>query len=75
MAEKTIETVLKEHTDQLISLPGVVGTAIGECERKPCIKVLVVEKSPGLLQQIPSELQGFPVVVEQTGPIRPLGPG
>jgi PBP1b-binding outer membrane lipoprotein LpoB len=38
MPEKTIEAVLKEHTDTLMSLPGVVGTAQGECAGKPCIK-------------------------------------
>ena len=74
MPEKNIEAVLKEHTDRLLSLPGVVGTAIGQCEEKPCIKVLVVKRTPELLEKIPSELQGFPVVVEETGPIRSLNP-
>jgi hypothetical protein len=40
MQQKKIETVLKEHTDSLMAVPGVVGTAIGECAGKPCIKVL-----------------------------------
>ena len=31
MQKKPIEDVLKEHTDSLMSLPGVVGTAQGEC--------------------------------------------
>ncbi len=72
MAGVTIEDVLKQHTDRLMALPGVVGTAIGECEGKPCIKVLVVKKSPELLKKIPSNLEGFPVVVEETGEIRAL---
>jgi hypothetical protein len=74
MPEKAIEEVLKQHTDSLMSLPGVVGTAIGKCEGKPCIKVLVVKKTPELSEKIPLELEGFPVVVEETGMIRRLDP-
>lgn len=72
MERKTIEEVLKQHTDRLMSLPGVVGTAIGECEGKPCIKVLVVKKTPELLKKIPPKLEGFSVSVEETGEIRRL---
>jgi hypothetical protein len=49
MAGKTIEAVLKQHTDRLMSLPGMVGTAIGACKGEPCIKVLVVKKTPELV--------------------------
>jgi hypothetical protein len=72
MAGKTIEAVLKQHTDRLMSFSGVVGTAIGDCKGKPCIKVLVVKKSPELMQKIPSMLEGFPVAIEETGEIRRL---
>jgi len=37
-----------------------------------CIKVLVVKKTPELTQKIPSTLEGFPVVIQQTGEIRAL---
>jgi len=40
MASKTIEKVLKEHTEELMSIPGVVGTAQGLCDDKPCIKFM-----------------------------------
>lgn len=72
MEQKTVEEVLKQHTDRLLSLPGVVGTAIGECMGKPCIKVLIVKKTPELLKKIPPMLDGFPVGVEETGAIRRL---
>ncbi len=74
MPEKTIETVLKEHTDSLMALPGVVGTAIGECAGKPCIKVYVEKKTPELLKQIPSAIDGYTVAVQETGEIRALDP-
>lgn len=72
MPVKTIEAVLDEHTDEWMSIPGVVGTAIGESKGKPCIKILVVEKTEQLTEKIPSEIEGFPVVIQQTGTIRAL---
>jgi len=74
MAGKPIDAVLKQHTDRLLSLPGVVGTAISECEGNPCIKVLVVRQTPELARWIPSALEGFPVVIEESGEIRALDP-
>ena len=70
MAAPTIEAVLKEHTDEWMSIPGVVGTGIGACEGKPCIRIFVVKKTPELLKKIPSNLEGFVVDVEETGEIR-----
>ena len=72
MQERSIEVVLTQHTDGLMSLPGVVGTAIGECDGKPCIKVMVVKKSPELLKKIPSTLEGYPVEIDETGEFRAL---
>ncbi len=69
---KTIVEVLKEHTEELMSLPGVVGTAQGLCDGKPCIKVLVIEKTPELAQKIPDIIEGYQVVIEETGEIRAL---
>ena len=72
MAPRTIEEVLKEHTDEWMSIPGVVGTAIGKVEGKPCIKILVVQETEELTGKIPSEVEGFPVVIQETGEIRAL---
>ena len=74
MTQKTIQEVLKDHTPELMSIPGVVGTALGEDKGELCIKVLVIEKTPELTQKIPSTLEGFPVVIQQTGEIRALEP-
>ncbi len=70
MAAPTIEAVLKEHTDEWMSIPGVVGTGIGACDGKPCIRIFVVKKTPELLKKIPSNLEGFVVDVEETGAIK-----
>jgi hypothetical protein len=72
MPAKPIERVLSEHTDDLMSLPGVIGTAQGLRENKPCIMVLVIKKTTELNQKIPDVLEGYPVVVEETGEIRAL---
>lgn len=69
---KTIEEVLKDHTEELMSLPGVVGTAQGLCDDKPCIKVYVIEKTSELAQKIPDVLEGYKVMIEETGEIRAL---
>ena len=48
MPEKSIGQVLSEHTDSLLSLPGVVGAGHGVCEEKPCIRVFVASSTPEL---------------------------
>ena len=72
MPEKTIQQVLADHTDRLMSLPGVVGTAQGKCSGQPCIRVFVVEKTEELLRQIPPLLEGYQVAVDETGEIKAL---
>ncbi len=72
MSVKTIKEVLKEHTEELMSIPGVVGIGQGLCNGKPCIKVLVIEKTPELAQKIPDNLEGYLVIIEETGEIRAL---
>ena len=72
MPENTIEEVLKEHTNKLMSIPGVVGTAEGLCDDQPCIKVFVIKKTPELEQKIPNKIEGFVVEVEETGKFHAL---
>ncbi len=70
--EKTIETVLKEQTGNLMGIPGVVGTAQGLCSGKPCVKVYVVKKTSDLVKQIPATLEGYAVEIQVTGEIKAL---
>ncbi len=72
MVQKPIEEVLKGHTNRLMSIPGVSGTAQSLCEGQPCIKVFVIKKTPELEQKIPSILGGYPVVIQETGKFRAL---
>jgi hypothetical protein len=68
----SIEEVIKKHTPELMSITGVVGTAQGKKNREDCILVLTAKKTPEMIKKIPSSLEGFPVVIQETGEIRPL---
>ncbi|MGH7494040.1 MAG: hypothetical protein ACREOO_16815 [bacterium] len=72
MPARAIEIVLQEHTEELMAMPGVVGTAQGLCDDKPCIKVFVVDLTPELERKIPKQLEGHPVNIEVTGEFRAL---
>ena len=72
MPDKTIEQVLSERTDAWMKIPGVVGTAIGMSEGKPCIKVLTSTRPQELRDKIPSTVESYPVIIEETGEFRAL---
>lgn len=69
MPKKPIADVLRAHSRQLLSLPGVVGVGEGRCEEAPCILVLVVEKTPALEKKIADLLVGYPVDVVESSEI------
>ena len=71
VAARNIDQVLAAHTDSLMALPGVVGTAIGLCEGERCIKVFLADSNAATKSRIPARLEGYPVVVEVTGTIKP----
>ena len=70
MASKTIQQVLAAHTDSLMALPGVVGTAVGLCDGVACIRVFLADSSAAARAKIPAQLEGYSVKVEVTGPIQ-----
>lgn len=69
---RSIESVLKDHVDQWMAVEGVVGVYQGEQNGNVCIKIMVVQKSKRLENQLPKEEEGYPVVIEETGVIKPL---
>lgn len=71
VAARSIDEVLAAHSDSLMALPGVVGTAIGLCEGERCIKVLFADSSAAARARIPQRLEGYRVAVDVTGTIRP----
>jgi len=72
MSEANLERVLKEHSKNWMSIPGVVGAALGVCDDRACIIVFVVKRSPALDQKILGVLPGVPIKIEETGELRSL---
>ncbi len=72
MTEQTIEQVQEEHTDAWMAIPGVEGTAIGLYEGKPCIKIFTSSKQKQIRDKIPSTVEGYTVIIEETGAFRAL---
>jgi hypothetical protein len=66
--DRKLEAAYQELTDRVMGRPGVSGTAIGELDGKPCLKVYLSDA--GARKRIPRSSGGFPVVVEVTGPFR-----
>ncbi len=72
MPERTIEQVLKDKTAEWMAIPGVEGTAIGMFEGKLCIKVFTSTDPQELQSKIPSTVENYPVIIEETGTFRAL---
>ena len=70
IASDTIEQVINKHTEELMSIPGVVGVGQGICDNKLCIKVYIIEKSHETDTKIPASLDGYKISTEVTGEIR-----
>jgi len=73
MPEKTIQQVQQEHTDAWMAIPGVAGTALGKDKGKLCILVFTASNTDQVRRQIPSTVEGYPVIVRYMGKVRSLG--
>ena len=67
---KTMNEIQEEHQAQLMAIPGVIGMAQGLSEGKPCFRVYVNKLTAELSEKIPKTIEGYPVTVIQTGPIK-----
>ena len=74
MTLRDINAVLKDHDKELLAIPGVVGVYVGLLpdDKTPCLKVMVVKETEDLKKKIPKSLEGYPVLIEESGVIRPL---
>ena len=72
-AMRGINEVMEAHVKELMELPGVVGVFIGALDDgTPCIKVMVIKTTSELEEKIPNYLEGHPVLILETGEIKPL---
>ena len=68
--KKSIKEVLNAYTPNLMKVPGVIGTALGEHEGKQCIIVMISVKTEYASGKIPSSIEGYTVQIKETGEIR-----
>lgn len=72
MSQRSIEDVLRAHTDHLMGIEGVVSVGQGLCGGADCIRVGVRVPADTLRDAIPDSLDGYPVEVTEIGMVRPL---
>jgi hypothetical protein len=66
----TINTVIERRSAELLEIPGVVGVAQGAHEGQSVVQILVERRTPELMARLPRTMDGFPVVVVESGEIR-----
>jgi hypothetical protein len=73
--KRDINAVLRDHDKELLAIPDVVGVYVALLEdgKTPCLKVMLARKTAETERAIPTTLEGYPIVSEVTGEIRPLG--
>jgi len=73
-ARRDISAVLRDHEKELLVIENLVGVYVGleNDGRTPCLHVMLAQDSSEARQAIPSQIEGYKVVVEITGEIRPL---
>jgi hypothetical protein len=71
---RDINAVLADNDKRLLAIPGVVGVYVGLLEdgRTQCLRVMLSRKTREGESTIPRTLEGYPVVTEVTGEIRPF---
>jgi hypothetical protein len=66
VSNRSIEEVKADWEERLMAIPGVMGVGIGltQDRQRTCIKVYVNRQSSAQAEQIPNEIEGYPVEVE-----------
>lgn len=73
VAQRPIEAVMNDHVQEWMQTPGVTVVYISQDEHgRPCIKIGVREFDEERDAGFGHEIEGYPIVVEETGEIRPL---
>ncbi|MBT3942771.1 MAG: hypothetical protein HOC77_04930 [Chloroflexi bacterium] len=75
MPDQSINEAFDANQESLMALPGVVAVGIGEDSGRPCIVVLVESSDPAIRSGIPGQLDGYAVVVDDSGQITAFGAG
>src|SRR5437762_7555034 len=72
-SKRDINAVLAAHDKELLAIPDVVGVYVGVLEdgRTACLKVMLARKTAES-RNVPQSIEGYPVIMELTGEIRPM---
>jgi len=71
--ELSAALVIARNATSLMSIPGVVGVYEGASGGQTVLRVMVLSKADSTVRRIPKTLEGYPVEIEVTGPIKPMG--
>lgn len=69
-----VQAVLDRHAEGWMELREVVGTGIGRCEGRLCIRVFVTERSGRVEETIPERVDGIAVELRETDRFEPREP-
>ena len=69
MEREPLATVLERHTQELLAIPGVLGTGEGSEEGEPVFVVFVERRTSALEARLPRKLDGYRVVLRETGAV------
>jgi hypothetical protein len=72
--KRDINDVLAAHDKELMAKPGVVGVYVGTLDdgKTPCLKIMLAKVDPQLERTLPRTIEGYRVVPEVTGAMRPM---
>jgi len=63
----TIRAVKQKHQQRFLNLSGVVSVGIGLRDQQEVIVIGIQQESETLRRQLPTALEGFPVVIDLIG--------
>lgn len=67
---KSLAVVIREYSDQLLAVPGVLGISKGLRNGEPCLQILVEKDTADQHNRYPHTIEYYPVVIKVTGPIQ-----
>jgi hypothetical protein len=69
-----VNSVREKHESAIMQIPGVTGIGVGESGPRgdPTLKIYVDRMTPELRKRLPKELEGYPVVAEESGEFKAL---
>jgi len=71
MPSKSIQEVLRDHTPELLRIPGVVGTGQGERNGRPTLMVMLNHPADSTVTRLlPRVIEGYPVEVRVVGDVK-----